>query len=142
MHRYLHSDQKVVFRWPPRSSKYIKSGRKTLYFDAVEVEVKTFLLLFRLALAIPWLMIHTFKYLFRSQLTKSELHNRTIFMSNWTQPIMIVGFLYKTYSTCTAECMYYSKWILSRWHPIFSGKSPPKGHISLTIDKANWLACN
>ena len=25
-------------------------------------------------------------YLLRSQLTKSELHNRTIFMSNWTQP--------------------------------------------------------
>ena len=30
IHRYLHFDQKIVFSWPPRSSKYIKSGRKTL----------------------------------------------------------------------------------------------------------------
>ena len=33
MHVYLHFDQKVVFSWPPRPSKYIKSGRKTLYIS-------------------------------------------------------------------------------------------------------------
>ena len=27
-HRYLHFDQKVVFRWPQRSSKYDKSGER------------------------------------------------------------------------------------------------------------------
>ena len=31
IHRYLYFDQKVVFSWPQRSSKYVKSGRKTLY---------------------------------------------------------------------------------------------------------------
>jgi hypothetical protein len=30
VHWYLHFDLKVVFRWPPRSPKYIKSGWKTL----------------------------------------------------------------------------------------------------------------
>ena len=30
-HWYLHYNQKVIFRWSPRPSKYIKTGRKTLY---------------------------------------------------------------------------------------------------------------
>ena len=31
IHRCLYHNQKVVFRWPPRSSKYIKAIRNTLY---------------------------------------------------------------------------------------------------------------
>ena len=29
-HWYLHHNQKVIFRWSPKPSKYIKTGRKTL----------------------------------------------------------------------------------------------------------------
>jgi hypothetical protein len=32
IHRCLYHYQKVVFRWPPRSSKYIKAIQKTLYY--------------------------------------------------------------------------------------------------------------
>ena len=30
-HWYLHYNLKVIFRWSPRPSKYIKTGQKTLY---------------------------------------------------------------------------------------------------------------
>ena len=33
--RYLHFDQKAVYSWPQRSSKYVKSNRKTLYLFGI-----------------------------------------------------------------------------------------------------------
>ena len=35
IHRYFNSDQKDIFSWPPRSLKYIKTRRKTMYGTTV-----------------------------------------------------------------------------------------------------------
>ena len=44
IHRCLYHNQKVVFRWPPRSSKYIKAIRKTLYtYESSSLSITAYL---------------------------------------------------------------------------------------------------
>ena len=47
MPKYLQFDLNIVFSWHPMSSKFIKSGQKTLYMNTVLTKLNIFFFIFR-----------------------------------------------------------------------------------------------